>query len=183
MITKAQLLSLGVDKKTGKYGGKNAILAAIKRGEVTEAELRDKYSDFRKQIMSQVKNVQSSDIPFLPGSVPSMKKARNLVGERDLINELAEGLRFYHSKSYTRKQRVAQRTMALQKMKEHGIDITPDRYDDWRRFMQWFTHTEYATIADSDQKETLDIFEQGSTVEEWERLFKEYKENYRKKGL
>ena len=159
-----------------KYHSYNELVAAVDKGKLDVNDLRKIYSDFRSQIMKQVKSIQKSDIGFLPGNTPEMRKAKYLITERDLLHELATGLKFYHSKSYTREQRQEQRKMALKKLAEHGIDIRPDQYDDWRRFMQWFKHTEYATIVDSDSPVTLEIFNAGSTVEEWERLFEAYKQ-------
>lgn len=161
-----------------KYGGKNELVAALNKGEITEKDLRRVYSSFRKQIMSQIKSIEKSDIGFLPGTAPVMRKAANIITTRDLVSEISQGLRFYHSKSYTRKQRVEQRDKAIQALAARGIDISPDRWNEWREFMQWFYHTEYSAIYDSDSDVVMEVFEQGSSAQEWERAFREWKLNY-----
>lgn len=161
-----------------KYTGKNDLIAALNKGVISEKDLRKVYSSFRKQINAQVKNIQKSDIKFLPGTAPTMRKAANVITTRDLVSEIAQGLRFYHSKSYSRPQRVEQRRKSIEALAARGINIPIDRWDEWREFMQWFYHTEYAAKYDSDSGIVMEVFEQGSCAAEWERAFREWKLNY-----
>lgn len=177
MLTLDALRKYGTPKKGKKVSAKNELIAALNRGEISEKDLRQRYSAFRKQINAQVAKIQKSDITFLPGTAPTMRKAANLITTRDLVNEIAQGLQFYHSKSYSRTQRVAQRASAVAVLNERGIDITVEQWDDWRRFMQWFHATEYAAMYDSDSDTVQEVFEQGASSQEWERLFKEFKNN------
>ena len=159
-----------------KYQNYNELVSALNKGDITEKDLKRVYSSFRKQIMSQIKSIEKSDIAFLPGTAPIMRKAANLITTRDLVHEIATGLRFYHSKSYTKSQRKEQRRLAIEKLAEHGIHINESQWDEWRRFMQWFNHTSFATIYDSDSAVTQEVFnnETASTAEEWETLFLEW---------
>lgn len=161
-----------------KYQNYNDLVAALNKGAITEKDLRKVYSSFRKQIMGQIKTIQKSDIKFLPGTAPTMRKVANIITSRDLVHEIATGLRFYHSRSYTRKQRVEQRQKAVEALSARGIDIPLERWDEWRQFMQWFYHTEYSALYDSDSDAVQEVFEQGSNAHEWERAFKEWKLNY-----
>lgn len=176
MLTLAQLRKYGAPKEGVKRSAYNDLVAALNKGEITEKDLRKKYSEFRKQIMSQIKSIEKSDITFLPGTAPVMRKAKNLITTRDLLHEIATGLQFYHSKSYTLTQRKEQRRLAIEKLAEHGIKINESQWDEWRRFMQWFKHTSFATIYDSDSAVTQMVFnsEAASTAEEWESLFLEW---------
>ena len=180
MITLDQLRKYGSKKGTSAY---LELVADLDRGKITEKELWGVYSRFRKTIMAQVRKIEKSDIGFLPGTEPYMREKTKLVTTRDMVHEIADALRFYHSKSYSRPQRVAQRAAAIQALKAHGIDIPLERWDDWRRFMQWFYHTEYAALYDSDSEITLQVLANGNNSLEWERLFMEYKANYMTKGL
>lgn len=156
-----------------KYDSYNSLVAAINRGELTEKDIRKVYSSFRKRINEQVKRTQASDIPFLPGNAPYMSKAENLITGRDLVHEVAKGLRYYHSKSYSRAQRVAQRATAISKLAEHGIVITVDQWDDWRRFSQWLEASSFATLYDSDSDVSQEVFGDApqATGEDWKVAF------------
>lgn len=157
-----------------KYTSRNELIAALNKGSITEKDLRGVYSAFRKQINAQAARIDKSDIPFLPGSNPSMRKLKNIITTRDLVSEIADGLRFYHSKSYSRKGRVAQRQAAIKALNAHGINISVDNWGKWREFMEWFKHTEYSVLYDSDSEITMDVFNGGATVEQWERIFADF---------
>lgn len=176
MLTLAQLRKYGAPKDGVKRSAYNDLVSALNRGEITERDLRRKYSDFRKQIMSQIARIEKSDIKFLPGTAPTMRKASNLITTRDLIHEIATGLQFYHSKSYSKTQRREQRRLAIEKLGEHGIHIKESQWDEWRRFMQWFKSSSFAAIYDSDSAVTQLVFnsEAASTSQEWEALFLEW---------
>lgn len=156
-----------------KYDSYNSLVAAINRGEISEKDIRKVYSSFRKRINEQVKRTQASDIPFLPGTSPYMSKAEYLITGRDLVHEVAKGLRYYHSKSYSRAQRVAQRATAIEKLAEHGIVITVDQWDDWRRFSQWFESSSFSAIYDSDSAASQEVFKTDPTAtgEDWKKAF------------
>ena len=160
-----------------KYRNYNELVSALNKGTITEKELKGVYSSFRKQIMGQIKSIQKSDITFLPGTAPTMRKVADLITTSDWVHEIATGLRFYHSQSYTRKQRVEQRQKAINILASRGIDIPLERWYDWRRFMAWFNHTEYAAKYDSDSGVVMEVFEQGASAQEWERAFREWQLN------
>lgn len=176
MLTLDQLRKYGAPKEGVRRSAYNDLIVALNKGEITEKDLRKKYSAFRKQIMSQIKNIENSDIKFLPGTAPTMRKAANLITTRDLVHEIATGLQFYHSKSYSRAQRKEQRKLAIEKLAEHGINIKESQWDEWRRFMQWFKSSSFAAIYDSDSAVTQMVFnsEEASTAQEWETLFLEW---------
>lgn len=176
MLTLDQLRKYGAPKEGVRRSAYNDLVVALNKGEITEKDLRKKYSAFRKQIMSQIKSIEKSDIKFLPGTVPTMRKAANLITTRDLVHEIATGLQFYHSKSYTKTQRKEQRRLAIEKLAEHGINIKESQWDEWRRFVQWFKSSSFAAIYDSDSAVTQMVFnsEEASTAQEWETLFLEW---------
>lgn len=173
MLTLDILRTYGAPKDGVSRSAYNELVAALNKGEITEKDLRQTYSRFRSQIMKQVKKVQSSDIKFLPGTAPTMRKAANLITTRDLVHEIATGLQWYHSKSYSIKQRKEQRRVAIEKLAEHGIKIKASQWDEWRRFMQWFKASSFAAIYDSDSPVTQLVFnsEEASSSEEWIALF------------
>ena len=176
MLTLDQLRKYGAPKEGVRRSAYNDLVVALNKGEITEKDLRKKYSAFRKQIMAQIKIIEKSDIKFLPGTAPTMRKAANLITTRDLVHEIATGLQFYHSKSYSRQQRKEQRRLAIEKLVEHGINIKESQWDEWRHFMQWFKSSSFAAIYDSDSAVTQMVFnsEEASTAQEWETLFLEW---------
>lgn len=176
MLTLDALRKYGAPKEGVRRSAYNDLVVALNKGEISEKDLRKKYSEFRKQIMSQIKRIEKSDITFLPGTAPTMRKAANLITTRDLVHEIATGLQFYHSKSYSITQRKEQRRVAIEKLAEHGIKIKVSQYDEWRRFMQWFKSSSFAAIYDSDSAVTQLVFnsESASTSQEWESLFIEW---------
>ncbi len=176
MLTLDELRKYGAPKDGLPRSAYNDLIVALNKGEITEKDLRKKYSEFRAQIMKQVKSVQKSDIKFLPGTAPTMRKAANLITTRDLVHEIATGLQWYHSKSYSIKQRKEQRRVAIEKLAEHGIKIKESQWDEWRRFMQWFKASSFAAIYDSDSAVTQMVFnsEEASNSEDWIALFLEW---------
>lgn len=176
MLTLDRLRTYGAPKDGVRRSAYNDLIVALNKGEITEKDLRKTYSRFRAQIMKQVKSVQQSDIKFLPGTAPTMRKAANLITTRDLVHEIATGLQWYHSKSYSVKQRKEQRRVAIEKLAEHGIKIKVSQYDEWRRFMQWFKSSSFAAIYDSDSAVTQLVFnsEEASSSKEWVALFLEW---------
>lgn len=173
MLTLDRLRQFGAPKEGVRRSAYNDLVVALNKGEISEKDLRKKYSEFRKQIMSQIKRIEKSDITFLPGTAPTMRKAANLITTRDLVHEIATGLQFYHSKSYSMSQRKEQRRIAIEKLEEHGIKIKASRWDEWRRFMQWFKASSFAAMYDSDSPVTQLVFneEEASSSEEWIALF------------
>lgn len=179
MLTLDRLRTYGAPKEGVQRSAYNDLVVALNKGEITEKDLRKKYSGFRKQIMSQIKRIEKSDVKFLPGTAPTMRKAKNLITTRDLVHEIATGLQWYHSKSYSVEQRKEQRRVAIEKLAEHGIKIKASQWDEWRRFMQWFKSSSFAAIYDSDSAVTQLVFnsEAASTSQEWETLFLEWMKN------
>ena len=162
-----------------KYTSRNQLAADIKKGKITEKELVSVYSRMRKNVMAQIKKIQKSDIPFLAGKVPApptVKELRGALGvnQRALLYETAEMLKFVQGKSYTLPQRKAQRKKAVEILQARGINITESEWGKWREFIEWFRHTEYSALYDSDSEVTQEIFEQGSSSLEWDKLFKEW---------
>lgn len=156
-----------------KYKGKKDLVTAIDKGEISEKDLSTVYSRFRRRINAQVTKVQKSDITFLPGTSPWMSKKANLVTTDALVNQIAQGLRFYHGKSYSLTQRKEQRRMAIAKLREHGINIKEADWDLWRKFMSWFKRTEFSALYDSDSLVTQIVFntEKRASSIEWEKAF------------
>lgn len=156
-----------------KYHNKVELVRAIDKGEITERDLSKIYSRFRSRINAQVKRVQGSDIQFLPGQSPWMSKKVNLVTTDALVNQIAQGLRFFHSQSYSLTQRREQRRVAVARLREHGINISEKDWNEWRKFMAWFKRTEFAMLYDSDSAVTQAVFneEKTATSIEWEHAF------------
>ena len=162
-----------------KYTSRNQLAADIKKGKISEKELVSAYSRMRKNVMAQIKKIQKSDIPFLAGKVPAPPTVKELTGamginQKALLYETAEMLKFVQGKSYTLPQRKLQRKKAVKILNERGINITESEWGKWREFIEWFRHTEYAALYDSDSDVTQEIFEQGSSSLEWDKLFKEW---------
>ena len=162
-----------------KYTSRNQLAADIKKGKISEKELVSAYSRMRKNVMAQIRKIQKSDIPFLAGKVPAPPTVKELTGalgvnQRALLYETAEMLKFVQGKSYSLPQRKAQRKKAVEILNARGINITESEWGKWREFIEWFKHTEYAALYDSDEQVVQDIFEQGSSSEEWDKLFKEW---------
>ncbi len=173
-------------KSLKKYTSRNQLAADIKKGKISEKELVSAYSRMRKNVMAQIRKIQKSDIPFLAGKVPAPPTVKELTGvlginQRALLYETAEMLKFIQGKSYTLPQRRAQRKLAVESLAKHGIIIKESEWGKWREFIEWFKHTEYAALHDSDEQVVQDIFEQGSSSEEWDKLFKEWIDEHGKR--
>lgn len=162
-----------------KYTSRNQLAADLKKGKISEKELVSAYSRMRKNVMAQIKKIQKSDIPFLAGKVPAPPTVKELTGalgvnQKWLLYETVEMLKFVQGKSYTLPQRKVQRKKAVEMLNARGINITESEWGKWREFIEWFRHTEYAALYDSDSDVTQEIFEQGSSSLEWDKLFKEW---------
>ena len=94
-----------------------------------------------------------------------------------LVEEISDLIRFASSARYTITERREIRDKALATLAKHGIVLDKADWMKWVNFMQWFKSTEYAALYDSDSDVVMDVFEQGSTAEEWERAFREWRAN------
>ena len=162
-----------------KYTGRKQLAADINKGVITEKELASAYSRLRKNVMAQIRKIQKSDIPFLAGKVPAPPTIKDLrgplgVNTKALLYETSEMLKFVKGKSYTMPQRKEQRRKAVAALNARGIEINESDWGKWREFIEWFKNTEYAALYDSDSDVTQEIFEQGSSSLEWDKLFKEW---------
>lgn len=165
-----------------KYTSRKQLAADIKKGVITEKELASAYSRIRKNVMAQIRKIQKSEIPFLAGKIPAPPTIKELRGPlgvdtKALLYETAEMLKFVKGKSYTMPQRKEQRRKAVAALKARGIEINEADWGKWREFIEWFKHTEYAALYDSDSEVTLEVFEQGSNSTEWNKLFREWVNN------
>ena len=61
-----------------------------------------------------------------------------------------------------------------------GFDISQDDYIKFRQFMEWFKGSQFAKLYDSDAPELPEAFEQGSTPQDWQRIFQAFVERDRK---
>lgn len=168
MITYQDLLS---------FGNRNAIIAALDKGTITEKELRSAYSRARTRVNRQVKAIAKSDVGFAKGEANYFRASRNLVTTRDLVGEISDLIRFASGARYTIRERREIRDKALATLAKHGIVLDKADWMKWVSFMQWFKQTEYAALYDSDSDVVMDVFEQGSTAKEWERAFREWRAN------
>lgn len=162
-----------------KYKNRTQLAADLRKGIITEKDLVSAYSRMRKNVMAQIKKIQKSDIPFLAGKIPAPPTVKDLTGalginQKALLYETAEMLKFVRGKSYTMPQRREQRRKAVEALRARGIEIKETDWGKWREFIEWFKHTEYAALYDSDSEVTLDVFEHGSNSTEWNKLFREW---------
>lgn len=165
LMTKSELLT---------YKSRSELVKALDSGKITEKQLRGVYSSFRRQIMSQVKNLEQRGLGFSGGARPSLRYARNLTTTRDLVAEIAEGLRFYHGGAYTVAQRRARKAKTIQTLQKHGFNVTESNFNEWTEFMNWFKLSEFSARYDSDSEVTLEVFDAGANAAEWERFFREW---------
>lgn len=156
--------------------GVNQLGKALISGAVTEKELRAEYSRLRSIAQKRVARTQKSDIPYLPGNVPYFTKLRNITTTQELVRELSQLERFIESPRSTRAGRVAIREKTLATLSAHGIEVNKSDYNKWVAFMEWFKNSEYAAKYDSNSDEVMEIFEEGASARQWERMFKEYTE-------
>ena len=169
MLTQVQLKS---------YQSRNELIAALNKGEFTIKELKSAYSTMRKNVISQVKRINKSDIPFLKGETPYPRKVRNLVTTADIINEVTDTLKFVNSKRYTMREREATRAKTIRTLNRRGIDIGKGDYLKWIEFITWFRHSEYSALYDSTSDIVFDVFEEGANSRDWAKLFKEWDGQY-----
>ena len=168
MITQQDLLNLST---------KSGVIKALESGAVSEKELRSAYSRLRTRINRQVKAIAKSDVGFARGEANYFRAQKNLVTTRDLVSEVSQAIAFATGARYTIRGRREIRDKALHTLASHGIYLTADQWMEWVNFMQWFKQTEYAALYDSDSEAVMEVFEQGSTAKEWERAFREWREN------
>ena len=154
------------------------MTSALKKGKVTEQELIKEYTKMRKTVMRQIQRIQKTATPFSEGARPKFATIRELSGPlgvdiRALIRELFEMTSFRKTKSYSKKARADTRLKTLATLRKRGINISDSQYDKWVSFITWFKHSAWSALYDSDEQKVMAVFEQGSTAEEWDALFRE----------
>ena len=176
MLTLSNLISYGYKegKRTNPY---NQLVSAIDRGEISVKDLKSAYSRLRSKVNKQAKTVSKSDVGYAKGETPYFRTLKNMPLTRDLVHEAAQAIAFYTGARYSIAQRRETRDKAIATLAKRGIYLSKNDWMEWVNFMQWFQHSEYAALYDSDSEVVQDIFEQGSTAQEWERAFREWKAN------
>lgn len=155
------------------------MTSALKKGKVTQQELITTYEKMRKTVMRQIQRIQKSATPFTEGAKPKFATIRELSGPlgvdvRALIRELYEMTSFKSSKSYSKVYRSETRKKTLATLRSRGINIADWQYNKWVEFITWFKQSAWSALYDSDEQRVMEVFEQGSTAEEWDALFREY---------
>lgn len=154
----------------------NQIGAALVKGTLTEARLRDYYAGARRTAMSRAGRV-SKTTEFGDIEKPTFMKTKNLPTTQALVREIADVNRYLTSKRSTITGLKQERASRLASLEKHGFDfVNESNYGDFINFMAWFKNSEFAKYYDSNDDEVAEVFEaaESATPEEWSELFEEF---------
>lgn len=156
----------------------NQLAQAITSGALTEKRLRSYYTDARRTAQQRSARVQASEFGEITEK-EFFRKLRNLPTTRDLLHEVADVNKYLSAdrSTITGQKKIRQRY--IETAERHGFDIDEGSYNDWVKFIKWFKASEFALSYDSDSEEVLEVFNEGSNINDWRELFTQYTERRR----
>lgn len=157
---------------------------AIVSGELSEARLKSYFTDARKKAMDRARTVQKTT-EFGDIEKPKFSTLRNLPTMGKLVREIADINRYLEGRKSTITGLKARRAEQLANWEKHGFTfVNESNYADFMRFLDWFKHSEFIQYYDSNDDEVAEVFEaaEKASPEEWQRLFKEFRERKKADG-
>lgn len=156
------------------------LVQAIESGKVSEKQLREYYSDARSKEMKRIKSFEKASL-LDEYQIPQPRKLKNIVGIRDLVSEIADVNKELNKKKNTVTGYRKQRRQTIEKLNEYGIPVNEGNFKDWGVFMQWFHHSSWNMVYDSDSPETISTFEEAPAGPSgvWESLMENMQEEMR----
>ena len=161
----------------------NELGEAVSAGKYSVKDLRKAYTQMRDIAVKRLKrletekNVQQFGRPNLyVNNGEYFRKTKNLIGESELLKEIADVSKFLTSKKSTISGLKEAREKTIETMREAGLEIEPSDYVDFMKFMKWFHASEYAKKYDSDSSIVAEVFNnEKSNPSEWRKLFESYR--------
>lgn len=151
----------------------NQLAAAVTSGKLSEKRLRDYYSSARKTAIDRGKRVEKSRY----GEIVEQEhwtKTKNLTTTSSLLHEISDVNRYLNRSTTTISGLKEAERKYIERAQEHKLPVDAGNYIEWIKFMQWFRNSEYALSYDSDSEEVEEVFTEGSSPIEWERLFEQF---------
>lgn len=156
----------------------NQLAQAVTSGALTEKRIRSYYTDARRLALQRSARVQASEFGEITEK-EYFRKLRNLPTTRDLLHEVADVNKYLTSDRSTITGQKKIRERYIETAERHGFNIDDSSYNDWVKFIQWFKASEFALSYDSDSEEVLEVFNEGSSINEWRELFTQFTERRR----
>ena len=148
-------------------------------GELNEKRLRNYYSGARQTAISRSKRIEKSEFGVFDKK-PTFMKLKNLPTTQALLHEISDVNKYLKTERSTITGQKHTRDVLIGVAAKMGFDIDYENYPKFRQFMDWFKHSEFAKLYDSDAPELPEAFEQGASPADWQKLFEAYKERDRK---
>ena len=153
----------------------NELAQKLRSEELSETRLKSYYSGARRKALDRAARVAKSEFGEIADKV-HFNKVKNLPTTQALLHEIADVNRFLNSKKSTITGQKETREKLINVADKMGFDISQDDYIKFRQFMEWFKNSEFAKLYDSDAPELPQAFEEGSTPQDWQRIFKAFVE-------
>lgn len=155
---------------------------SVSSGEFTIKDLRRAYTQMRDiavkriQRLTSERNVKQFGKPNLYiENGEYFRKTKNIIGEGELLKEIADISKFLTSKSSTITGLKEKRQTILDRMAEEGFDIDKSNYLEFLEFMKWFKASEFSKKFDSTSPVVSEIFNsEKATPEDWRKAFEAY---------
>ena len=155
---------------------------AVSSGEMSIKDLRKAYTQMRDIAVKRLKRLETernvkqfgrSNLYINNGEY--FRKTKNLVGESELLREIADVSKFLKSKKSTVSGLKEIRKNTLETLQEAGFDVDKSDYLNIIKFMKWFKASEFSKRYDSDSPIVAEIFNsEKASPEDWRRAFNEY---------
>lgn len=155
---------------------------ALYSGEFTIKELRNAYTQMRDIAQKRIKRITNPEVVKQFGK-PNLyiedgeyfKKTKYIIGESELLKEIADVSKFLNLKASTVTGLKNTRSAIINRMQEDGFDINESNYLEFRKFMKWFKASEYAKKYDSNDARVREVWNsEKATPEDWKKAFEAY---------
>lgn len=163
----------------------NQLGQAIADNKLDLPTLRKAYTQMRDIAQKRIKRMSEVTEEFgkpelhtYSGDTPYFRKLKNITTTSELIREISDVSKFTRTKKTTITGMRKERDYLVDKFQDAGFDVDESDYIKLKEFLQWFYSSGASLKYPSDSEETAELFNQGSTRADWERLLNAYEKAY-----
>lgn len=157
----------------------NELGKMLTKGEVSIKQLKRFYTSQRRIAVDRYRKINVETVRKEYGYTGKeyFSPLKNLVTTSDLLHAIIDVMKFFSSGASTKTELRLRKEKYIEKAKENNLPVNNNNYGKWIRFIDWFSNSIYAKYFDSESEEIAEVFEEGNSPTDWERLILELEED------
>lgn len=156
----------------------NELGKMLTKGEVSIKQLQRFYTSQRRIAVDRYRKINVGTVREEYGYTGKeyFSPLKNLVTTSDLLHAIIDVKKFLTGGGSTKTELRQRKEKYVEKAKQNNLPVNNNNYNKWIRFIDWFSNSIYAKYFDSESEEIAEIFEEGNSPTDWERLILELEE-------